>query len=85
MLKRKFYWDELYQAAINRVLLGFSYIVAWFDRYVVNDTGIDGSAQLTGYSGKILKYFQTGRVPNYALAVVFGVVLLAVVGVVTRG
>ncbi|MGK2964183.1 MAG: NADH-quinone oxidoreductase subunit L [Tepidiformaceae bacterium] len=85
MLQRKFYWDELYQAAIDRVLLGFSYVVSWFDRYVVNDTGVDGSAQVTGYAGNILKYLQTGRVPNYALAVVFGVVLLAVVGVVTRG
>ena len=68
MLVNKFYFDELYQYVIDRGVLGFSYVVAWFDRYVVNDTGIDGSAQITGYSGFIMKYLQTGRVPNYAMA-----------------
>ncbi len=84
MLDRKFYFDELYQAAIDRGVLGFSYIVSWFDRYVVNDTGVDGSAQITGYGGSVMKYFQTGRVPNYALAIALGVVVLAVIGVVMR-
>ena len=32
-------------------------------------TGVDGSAQVTGYSGYILKFLQTGRVPNYAMAI----------------
>jgi NADH-quinone oxidoreductase subunit L len=85
MIKRKFYFDELYQAAIDRAVLGFSYVVSWFDRYVVNDTGVDGSAQLTGFSGGVLKYLQTGRVPNYAMAIAIGVVGLAVAGLVVRG
>ena len=85
ILINKFYFDELYQYFIDRVLLGFSFVVAWFDRYVVNDTGIDGSAQFTGYSGYILKYLQTGRVPNYAMAIAVGVVGLAVAGLVVRG
>jgi NADH-quinone oxidoreductase subunit L len=85
MLRRKFYFDELYQAAIDRGVLGFSYVVAWFDRYVVNDTGVDGSAQLTGFSGGILKYLQTGRMPNYAMAIAVGVVGLAIAGLVVRG
>jgi NADH-quinone oxidoreductase subunit L len=85
MLRNKFYFDDLYQAVIDRGLLGFSYIVSWFDRYVVNDTGVDGSAQITGYSGYILKYLQTGRVPNYAMGIALGVVGLAVAGLVVRG
>ena len=84
MLCNKFYFDEMYQKAIDRGLLGFSYIVAWFDRYVVNDTGIDGSAQATGYSGYLLKFLQSGRVPNYAMAIMLGVVGLAVLGLVVR-
>jgi NADH-quinone oxidoreductase subunit L len=80
MLKNKFYFDELYQYAIDRVVLGFSYVVSWFDRYVVNDTGVDGSAQLTGYTGSVLKYIQTGRVPNYALAIAVGVIALVLIG-----
>ena len=66
-------------------MLGFSYIVSWFDRYVVNDTGVDGSAQVTGFSGNVLKYLQTGRVPNYAMAIAIGVVGLAAAGIVMRG
>ena len=84
MLRNKFYVDELYQKGVDRGLLGFSYIVSWFDRYVVNDTGIDGSAQVTGYSGYILKFLQSGRVPNYAMAITLGVVGLAVLGLVVR-
>jgi NADH-quinone oxidoreductase subunit L len=85
MLRRKFYFDELYQGMIDRGVLGFSYIVSWFDRYVVNDTGVDGSAQLTGFTGGVLKYLQTGRVPNYAMAVAIGVIGLALAGLVVRG
>jgi len=85
MLKNKFYFDELYQQGIDRAVLGFSYVVSWFDRYVVNDTGVDGTAQVTGYSGSILKYLQTGRVPNYAMAIALGVLGLAIAGLVLRG
>jgi NADH-quinone oxidoreductase subunit L len=84
MLRNKFYFDELYQKGIDRGVLAYSYVVSWFDRYVVNDTGVDGSAQVTSYSGFILKYLQTGRVPNYAMAITLGVVGLAVVGLLVR-
>ncbi|MFQ5380647.1 MAG: NADH-quinone oxidoreductase subunit L, partial [Dehalococcoidia bacterium] len=83
-LQHKFYFDEVYQYGIDRGVLGFSYLVSWFDRYVVNDTGVDGSAQVTGYSGFLLRRLQTGRVPNYALAISLGVVGLTVVGLVLR-
>ena len=76
MVRRKFYFDDLYQFLIDRVVLGFSYLVSWFDRFAVNDTGVDGSATLTGYTGFLLKHLQTGRVPNYAMAIAAGVVAL---------
>jgi NADH-quinone oxidoreductase subunit L len=84
MLRNKFYFDEMYQAVIDRGVLGFSYVVSWFDRYIVNDTGVDGSAQVTGYSGYLLKFLQTGRVPNYAMAITLGVIGLAVLGLAVR-
>jgi NADH-quinone oxidoreductase subunit L len=85
MLQNKFYFDEMYQYFIDRGVLGFSYVVSWFDRYIVNDTGVDGSAQTTGYFGFILKHAQSGKVPNYAMAIAIGVVVLAVTGLVVRG
>ena len=51
----------------------------------LSHTGVDGSAQLTGYSGFILKFIQTGRVPNYAMAVALGVLALAAIALATAG
>ena len=79
MVQRKFYFDDLYQFLIDRVVLGGSYLVSWFDRFAVNDTGVDGSANLTGYTGFLLKHLQTGRVPNYAMAIAAGVVALTLI------
>jgi NADH-quinone oxidoreductase subunit L len=85
MLQNKFYFDDLYQAGIDRGVLGFSYLTSWFDRYVVNDTGVNGSGEVTGYSGFLLKHIQTGRLPNYAMGIALGVLALAVAGIVVRG
>ncbi|HMS59390.1 MAG TPA: NADH-quinone oxidoreductase subunit L [Tepidiformaceae bacterium] len=85
MLRNKLYFDEMYQYGIDKALLGFSFVVSWFDRYVVNDTGVDGSAQVTGYAGSVMKYIQTGKVPNYAMGIALGVVGLTVAGLVVRG
>ena len=85
MIQRKFFFDELYQFIINRIILGGSYVVSWFDRYVVNDTGVDGSGELTKYSGFVLKHLQTGKVPNYALAIVVGIIMLSLITLVLRG
>ena len=85
MIQRKFFFDELYQFVINRIILSISYVVSWFDRYVVNDTGVDGSGELTKYSGFVLKHLQTGKVPNYALVIVVGIVMLSLITLVLRG
>jgi hypothetical protein len=46
---------------------------------VVNDTAVDGTAYTTGFMAYLLKFQQTGKLPNYALAMVIGVVALAIV------
>ncbi len=78
-LKEKYYMDDFYQAIIDRVVLALGNLIAWWDRNVVNDTGVDGPAALTVYSGFRMKFLQTGRLPNYALAIILGVVVLAVI------
>jgi len=84
MVQRKFYFDDLYQFAIDRGVLGLSYLVSWFDRFAVNDTGVDGSANMTRYAGFVLKHVQTGRVPNYAMAIAVGVVALTLITLAVR-
>jgi len=54
-------------------------VLAWFDRNVVNDTGVNGTCEATGLISYLAKFQQTGKLPNYALAIVVGVVTLALV------
>ncbi len=84
-LRNKYYMDDLYQAMIDRVVLVFSSLVSWFDRNVVNDTGVNGTAETTRFAGYLLKFQQTGRLPNYALAIIIGVITLALIAFGVKG
>ena len=75
-LLHKFYFDELYDWVINRILLSVSALTALFDRKIVNNFGVDGSGWLTIKSGALLRYHQTGRIYHYALGFVIGAVLV---------
>ena len=79
VLEEKYYVDEAYQWAIDRLALAFGRLVAVFDRVVVNDTAVDGSAETVKSSGIQMRYIQSGRVYNYGLAMALGVVVLAVI------
>jgi NADH-quinone oxidoreductase subunit L len=81
----RFYIDELYQLGINHVVLAAGSVVAWFDRAVVNDSGVNGSGEATGFFGWLLKFQQTGKVPNYALGIVIGIIVIAVIAFAYRG
>ena len=79
LLVNKYYIDDLYQWFVDRAVLGFSAFVALFDRVVVNDTGVDGSALSVKLSALKLRYVQSGRMYNYGLAMVLGVLGLSLV------
>jgi NADH-quinone oxidoreductase subunit L len=79
LFKNKFYMDELYQNFLDRVVFVLSGILAWFDRNIVNDTGVDGPAMVTRLASFGAKFAQTGKLPNYAFAIAFGVIMLAVI------
>ena len=73
VVENKFYFDEAYQWAIDRAVIPFAGVVAWFDRMIVNDTGINGPADATRYAAYWLRYHVTGRVPDYALLMIVGI------------
>jgi NADH-quinone oxidoreductase subunit L len=81
----RFYIDEAYQVAIDKIVLAAGQVVAWFDRAVVNDAGVQGTGEATEYLGFLGKFTQTGKIPNYALAIVIGVVVIAAVAFGYRG
>jgi len=84
VLWNKYYMDDLYQWIVNRIVLVTGAMVAWFDRVVVNDTGVDGSAGLAALWGWLMRQLQTGKLPNYALAIAGGAVIIGAVVLVAR-
>jgi NADH-quinone oxidoreductase subunit L len=84
LVAHKYYFDELYQWTIDRIVLAGARLIAYFDRKVINDTGVDGPSFFTRYLGYRLKFTQTGRLPNYAFIIVLGVIVLTVLAYTTR-
>ena len=74
----KYYLDDAYQWAIDRVVLATGAATAWFDRYVVNDTGVDGSGKITALASRVLRRHQTGQVSNYILVISAGTLIFVV-------
>ncbi len=79
VLAARYYVDEVYQWVIDRIVLVFGRLVATFDRVVVNDTAVDGSADSVKISGFRMKFVQTGRIYNYGMAMAAGVVVLSLI------
>ncbi len=81
--RAKYYWDEVYDRLVVQPLIkGSEKLLAPFDQYVV-DGVVNGVGHVTRGAGQVLRFLQTGRVQNYALAIVFGVAL--VLGIILFG
>ena len=78
VVENRYYVDETYQWAIDRVVLTVSRGLAFFDRAVVNDVGVNGPADVVRKFGVAMRLHVTGHVYTYALAVALGVIGLAI-------
>ena len=72
----KYYLDDLYQWTIDHVVLVLAGFIAVFDRRVINDTGVNGPAEVTVFLGDRLKYHITGKMYNYGFAMAIGIVII---------
>lgn len=67
---------------VGYLTLGLSIAYSWFDKYV-----IDGLVNLVGgitkFSGRVLRYTQTGGVQNYMLIAFAGVLVIAMVYIIS--
>ena len=61
------------------MVLTFGAFIAFFDRAIVNDGGVNGSAWTVWFSAVQMKFIQTGRMYNYGMAMGLGVVALALI------
>lgn len=83
LLRRRYYVDEGYDWVVDRVVMGISGGLAWFDRNVV-DGAVNGVGWLARRAGDALRRLQTGRVQDYAQGVFWGVVVLLLVARLAR-
>jgi NADH-quinone oxidoreductase subunit L len=72
---RKFWIDDLFEAAYSVILLGFSRIVGWIDRYIV-DGVLNLLSDWTVQAGDELRGIQTGKPQDYVYGVATGVLVL---------
>ena len=78
VIENKYYFDEVYQWTIDRVVLVFSRSIAFFDRAIVNDIMVNGPADVTRKFGIAIRVHVTGHVYTYTLAMAIGSVGLAI-------
>ena len=78
LASNKYYLDDAYQWTIDRVVLATGTATAWFDRHVVNNTGVDGSGKITALASRVLRRHQTGQVSNYILVISAGTLIFVV-------
>ncbi|MSO82103.1 MAG: NADH-quinone oxidoreductase subunit L [Acidobacteria bacterium] len=72
---KRFWLDDLFEGAYGVVLLGFSRLVGWTDRYLV-DGVLNVVSAWTLTSGDDLRTMQTGRVTDYVYGVAVGLMIL---------
>jgi NADH-quinone oxidoreductase subunit L len=67
--------DEFYNAAfVKSTIKGSELIYNHFDIKVI-DGAVNGTAATTGFLGKILSYFQSGLIKDYAIIFLIGAIL----------
>ena len=71
----KFWIDDIFEGLYGVVLLGFSRIVGWIDRYLV-DGVLNVLSDWTVQAGDELRGIQTGKPQDYVYGVGAGVLVL---------
>jgi NADH-quinone oxidoreductase subunit L len=73
----KFWIDDVFVAAYGTVLLGFSRVVGWVDRYVV-DGILNAVSAWTLDAGDDMRTMQSGRAQDYVFGVAAGLLVLLI-------
>ncbi len=83
MARRRYGLDALYGGLYRGVILGFSRLIGWIDRYIV-DGVLNLLSAWTLRAGGALRAIQTGQPQDYVYGVTFGVLILLVLVQLTR-
>ena len=74
VLRKKFYFDEFYQALINSTQEFLARIAAFIDRWVIDAAAVRGSSGATWSFGALLRLMQVGNLQAYAFIFGLGIV-----------
>src|SRR6266542_4141400 len=77
LARRRYGIDALYLGLYRGFVLGFSRLIGWIDRYVV-DSVLNVLSALTLRGSDLLRQNQTGKTKDYVYGVAFGALLLFV-------
>ena len=77
LARRRYGLDALYAGLYRGFILGFSRLIGWIDRYLV-DGVLNVLSAWTLRSGDMLRRIQSGQAQDYVYGVAFGVLLLFV-------
>jgi len=77
LARRRYGLDTLYAGLYRGFLLGFSRLIGWIDRYLV-DGVLNFLSAWTLRGGDLLRHIQSGHAQDYVYGVAFGVLLLFV-------
>jgi NADH-quinone oxidoreductase subunit L len=77
LARRRYFLDAIYVGIYRGVMLGFSRLVGWVDRYLV-DGLLNVFSAWSLRAGDVLRRIQTGQAQDYVYGVAFGVLLLLV-------
>jgi NADH-quinone oxidoreductase subunit L len=75
LARRRYFLDAIYTGIYRGLVLGFSRVVGWTDRYLV-DGLLNVCSAWTLRAGDALRHIQTGQAQDYVYGVAFGVLLL---------
>src|SRR5206468_12889240 len=77
LARRRYGLDGRYSGLYRGIILVFSLLIGWIDRYVV-DGILNALTALTLRAGDGLRHIQSGRAQDYVYGVAFGVLFLFV-------
>ena len=77
LARRRYFLDALFSGIYRFVLLAFSRVVGWVDRYIV-DGVLNALSAGALRAGDVLRRLQTGHAQDYVYGVALGVLLLLV-------
>jgi NADH-quinone oxidoreductase subunit L len=75
-LRRKFYFDELYDWLIDKTQGNLARVAAFFDRWIIDTAGVSGAGGGTWGVGALLRFVQVGNLQAYSFFFGLGIVAL---------